>query len=296
MGGVGFNGLPNWSFDIVDRSDAGELAALGFRFDLSHQTKLRHGRTAKTEWNLPSLRTYAYIDSQGDVVWLTTSGRTVRFSREGLGFGGDKNNASVTVSLDGKLIEVTHYSVKWRYRDGWLESIASSRGSYFVTTDRETILSITKKILNREIILLKCVYSTQGVLTELEFASGKKYQLHWSAEHDLIAIDDPNGRRFDFEYANSLLSCWAQANGPRNVLMWRHLDYVRETAFQISPVLLREDASYTYEYKLDRWGNVEIVTIHDKSGAFVSETKIGPNSVRQITPDGKTTHVVRWDP
>jgi len=297
MGGIGFNGLPNLSFDIVERSDASELAALGFGFRLTHQTVLRHGRTAASRWNLSGLHTCAYTDTQGDIVWLTTSGQTVRFRKGEHGYASSNNNATVTVSPDGSLIEITtQASVKWRYRDGFLESITSGRGSYAVTTDRETILSISKKILNRELPLMKCTYSKQGNLNELEFSGGKKYRLQWSADHTLTAIDDPNGRRFDFEYANSLLSCWTQANGPRNELKWRHLDYIRETAFQIPPVLLREDAAHSYAYELDKWGGVERVTIHDKTGALVSDTKIRASLVEQITPDGKNARVFRRSP
>jgi len=297
MGNIGFDGLPRLSFEMVDPPDAGELASLGFGFRLTHQTVLRHGRTAGSRWNLSGLQTCAYSDTQGDIVWLTTSGQTVRFRKSERGYASGNNNATVTVSPDGNLIEITtQASVKWRYRDGFLESITSGRGSYAVTTDRETILSISKKILNREIVLLKCSHSKQGFLNELEFAGGKKYRLQWSANHDLLAIDGPEGRRFDFEYANSLLTCWTQANGPRNELKWRHLDYIRETAFQIPPVLLREDASYSYEYKLDKFGRVEFVIIHDKSGALVSETKMGTTGVEQTAPNGKLKHKFKKTP
>jgi len=245
MGGIGLTGLPRLSFDIVDQQDVGELAALGFRFELTHNTVLGQGRTAKSKWDLPCPKTYAHIDAQDDVVWLTSSGQTVRFHKTAQGFTSRNDGAAVAISPDGSVIEITTpASIKWRYRDGFLESIFSRTGQYSVTTDRETILSISKKILNREILLLKCAYSKQGFLNELEFTGGRKYRFHWSDARDLLAVDGPEGRRFDFEYTNSLLTCWTKANGPRNELKWRHLDYVRETAFQIPPVLLRKDASY----------------------------------------------------
>ena len=241
MGGIGPDGLPRLSFDIVDSQDAGELGALGFGFKLTHQTKLRHGKTAATEWSLSGLQTCSYIDPQGDVIWRTPGGQAVRFRRKESGYASGNNGAAVTVSPDGGVIEVTTAaSIKWRYREGFLEGISSRMGSYSVTTDREAILSISKKILNREISLLKCAYSKQGDLEELEFAGGRKYRLQWSANHDLLAVDGPDGRRFGFEYADSLLACWTKADGPRNELKWQRLDYVRETAFQIPPVLLRD--------------------------------------------------------
>ena len=296
MGSIGLNGLPRLSFEIVDPPDAGELATLGFRFQLTHQAKLRHGRTAKTEWSLSGLRTCAHIDPQGDVTWLTPSGHTIRFRRSDDGYASGNSNAAVTVSPDGSMIEITQFSTKWRYRNGFLESISNQSDNYSVTTDRETIISISKKIPNSEILLLKCAYSKQGNLEEMEFSGGKKYRLHWSANHDLLAIDGPEGRRFDFEYANSLLTCWTQANGPRNELKWQHLDYVRETAFQIPPVLLREDASYSYEYKLDMFGRVELVKVRDKAGALVSETKMGMTGVEQTSPNGKLEHRFKKNP
>jgi len=269
LGGIGLDGLPRLSFDIVDSQDAGELGVLGFGFKLTHQTKLRHGKTAATEWSLSGLQTCAYIEPQGDAIWRTPGGQAVWFRKNDSGFGRGNNGAGVTVSPDGSVIEITTpTSIKWRYRDGFLESISSRSGSYSVTTDRETILSVSKKILNREIPLLRCAYSKQGDLEELKFAGGKKYRLLWSANHDLRAVDGPEGRRFDFEYTDSLLTCWTKANGARNELKWRHLDYVRETAFQIPPVLLREDASFSYVYDLDKWGFVTNVRIYDKAGTL----------------------------
>jgi len=207
---------------------------------LSHNAVLRHGRTAKTEWRLPCPQTYAHIDAQGDAVWLTPSGRAVRFRKQEQGYASGNNGAAVAVSPDGNVIEITtQASIKWRYRNGFLESISSRMGFYSVTTDRETIFSISKKILNREVFLLQCIYSKPGDLVELEFAGGRKYRLLWADNHDLRAVDGPEGRRFDFEYVNSLLSCWTGANGSRNELKWQYyLDNVRSTAFQIPPVLL----------------------------------------------------------
>ena len=286
MGGIGLDGLPRLSFDIADQQDAGALSALGFEFKLTHETILRQGKTAKTEWDLSCLRTYAHIGTQGDVAWLTVSGQTIRFRKTERGYVSRNNGAAVTVSPDGNVIEVTTpASVRWRYRNGFLESISSRAGYYSVTTDRETILSISKKILNRDIVLLKCAYSNEGNLVELEFAGGRKYRLQWSVNHDLLAVDGPKGRQFDFEYVNSLLTCWTQANGPRNELKWRHLDYVRETAFQIPPVLLREDASYSYVCGLDKWGYVYDVKTYNKAGTLVSETKIGTSGIEQIAPN-----------
>ena len=122
-------------------------------------------------------------------------------------------------------------------------------------------------------------------MEELEFAGGEKYRLKWSANRDLLAVDDPEGRRFDFEYTNSLLACWTKASGPRNDLKWLHLDYVRETAFQIPPVLLREDASCSYVCSLDKWGYVYDIKTYNKAGILLSKTIIGESSVEQTTPN-----------
>jgi len=268
MGGIVANGLPNLSFDIVDPADVGELASLGFEFKMTHQTKLCHGRSARTEWSLPFLKTCAYTDTQGGVIWMSTNGQTFRFRKQEHGYASN-NGAVANVSPDGGVIEiVTRDGIKWRHRNGFLESISSRMGFYSVATDRETILSISKKILNREISLLQCAYSKQGFLDEMEFSGGRKYHLQWSTNHDLLAIDGPGGRRVSFQYAGSLLACWTKAGGARNELKWRHLDYVRETAFQIPPVLLREDASFSYVYDLDKWGFVTNVRIYDKAGTL----------------------------
>lgn len=297
MGSIGMNGLPKLSFEIVDRYDAGELAPLGFGFKLTHQAVLRHGRTAKSEWSLPCLQTCAYIDAKGDVSWLTLSGPTVRFHKKENGYASSNNVATVKVLPENDTIEITTRALtKWRYRSGFLENISSRSGDYTVTTDHGTILSISKKILNKEVPLLKCAYSKQGDLEEMEFFEGRKYRLRWSAEHSLTSIDGPDGRRFDFEYANSLLTCWTKANGPRNELKWRHLDYVRETAFQIPPVLLREDASYSYAYELDKWGVVNTVKIYDKAGTLVSKTRIGATGIEQTSPNGKIEHSFKRTP
>jgi hypothetical protein len=296
MGGIGLNGLPKLSFEIADQYDARELAALGFDFKLTHQTKLRHGRTAKTEWSLPCLQTCAYIDTGGDVMWLTTSGQIVRFRKTEHGYARNKNGAVVKVTPESNTVEITTpapASIKWRYRNGFLENIDNQKYNYSVVTDRGTILSISKTILNREIPLLKCAYSARNGLEELEFHGGRKYRLLWAADHTLMAVDDTKGRRFDFEYANSLLTCWTKASGPRNELKWRHLDYVRETAFQIPPVLLREDASCSYVYALNKWGNVTGVKIHDKAGTLVSDTRIGTTGMEQVAPRGKTRRIFK---
>ena len=297
MGGIGLDGLPRLSFEIVDRQDFSELAVLGFGFELAHNAVLSQGRTAKTEWTLPCPQTYAHIDTQGDAVWLTPSGRTVRFYKNSQSYTNADNGATITVSPDGNVIEITTpASIKWRYRGGFLESISSRMGQYSVTTDRETILSISKKILNREITLLKCAYSKQGFLNELEFTGGKKYRLHWSDNHDLRAVDGPEGRRFDFEYTNSLLTCWRKAEGPRNELKWQYLDYVKEIAFQIPPVLLREDASHSYACNVDKWGYVNTVKTYDKAGALLSETRIRATGVVQTTPNGEIKHSFKKNP
>ena len=287
MGGVGFDGLPRLSFNIVDKQDAGELDALGFEFQLTHRIKLRQSRTAETEWSLPCPRTCAYIDTQGNIIWFPPNGQAVRFQKNGQVYDSANNGASATISPDGGMIEITtSAALKWRYRNGFLENISSRGGYYSVTTDREVILSISKRILNREIFLLKCAYSKQGDLEELEFAGGRKYWLQWTANHALAAIDNPAGRLFDFEYTNSLLTCWTKTNGPRHELKWQYyLDNVRTTAFQTPPVLLREDAAYVYSW--DKSGSVDIVTIYNKVGALVSRTKIGAAGVEQTTPKGK---------
>jgi len=197
MGGIGLNGLPALSFEIADRYDAGDLAALGFEFKLTHKVVLRQGRTAKTEWSLPCLQTCAYIDARGDVIWLATSGQTVRFRKRGDDYVRGNNGAVVKVTPESNTIEITTpASVRWRYRNGFLESIGTRPYDYSVTTDRGTILSISKKILNREVPLLKCAYSARNGLEELEFFGGRKYRMLWSADHTLMAIDDPKGRRF----------------------------------------------------------------------------------------------------
>jgi len=290
LGCIDIHGLPRLSLEIADQYDVGELAALGFEFKLRLTTVLRQGRTAGTEWSLPGLQTYARIDAQGDVIWLTTSGQTVRFRKKGSGYAGGKNGETVKVTPESNTIEITTpASVKWRYRNGFLESIDYRKNTYPVTTDRGTILSISKKILNREIPLLKCAYSARNGLEELEFYGGRKCRLLWSAEHNLTAVDDPKGRRFDFEYDDSLLTCWTKANGPRNELKWLHLDYVRETAFQTPPVLLREDASHVYSW--DKGRGVDIVKVYDKTGTFVSKTTIGAAGVRQTTPKEKIAYM-----
>jgi len=291
MGGIGFDGLPRLSFNIVERQDAGELAALGFEFQLTHHTKLRQGLTAGTEWSLPCPRTCAYVDSQGDVIWLPPNGQTARLGKNGQGFGNATNGVTATVSPDGGVIEITAPgAIKWRYRNGFLDNITSRGGYYSVTTDREAILSISKKILTRDIFLLKCVYSKQGDLEALEFAGGKKYRFQWSADHSLSAIDTHKGRLFNFEYTNSLLACWTKANGPRHELKWQYyLDNARTTAFQTPPVVLREDAAHVYG--VDRSVSMNIVTVHDKAGTFVSKTVVGEDGVEQTTPEGKIEYV-----
>jgi len=296
MGNVGLNGLPKLSYEIVDRADVGELASLGFGFKLTHNAVLRHGRTARTEWSLPCPRTSAYVDAQGTVTWLTTTGQTVRFQKDENGYSSGVNSATVNVMPESNIIEITtRASVKWRYRNGFLESISNRRGNYSVTTEHGTILSISKVVLSREVPLLKCTYSKQGDLEELEFAEGRKYRLQWSSVHDLLAVDGPEGRRFDFEYVNSLLSCWTQAGGSRNELKWQyHLENVRTTAFQTPPVLLREDASYVYDW--NKGDSVDILKIYDKAGNLLSETKIGSRGVEQTTPNGKITHSFRRNP
>jgi len=293
MCGIGLDGLPKLSFEIVNRQDAGELGALGFEFQLTHHIKLRQGRTAETEWSLPCPRTCAYIDTQGNMIWLPPNGQALRFQKNGQGYDSGNNDATVAVSPDGNLIEITtSATLKWRYRNGFLENISSRGGYYSVTTDREMILSISKRILNREVSLLKCAYSKQGDLEELEFAGGKKYRFQWSPNHTLTAIDNPAGRLFDFEYTNSLLTCWTKTNGPRNELKWQYyLDNIRTTAFQTPPVLLREDASYMYNW--NKSGNVDIVTIYDKAGALVSKTKIGAAGLEQITLKEKIEYIFK---
>jgi hypothetical protein len=291
MGNIDPDGLPRLSFKIVDSQDAGELSALGFEFQLTHRAKLRQGRTAGTEWSLAGLRTCAYIDTQGDAAWQAASGRTVRFFKKAHGYGSADSGATIAVSPDGRVIEITTSDlVKWRYRDGFLENILIRNSYYSVTTDREAILSISKRILNREITLLKCAYSKQGYLEQMEFAAGKKYRFSWSADHSLTAIDAPDGRRFDFEYANSLLTCWTKANGPRNELKWwYYLDNVRTTAFQTPPVLLREDAFYVYDWNKGR--SMDTMKVYDKAGTLLSKTKIGATGMEQTTPKGKIVYI-----
>jgi len=294
MGGIDLKGLPKLSLEMVDRYDLGELAALEFEFTLTHKTVLRHGRTAKTEWSINNLQTCVYIDARGDVIWRTTRGQTVRFHKKGTAYAKSINGTAVNVVPESNTVEITTpASVTWRYRNGFLESIDYRKNNYSVTTDRGTILSISKKILNREMPLLKCVYSARNGLEELEFYGGRKYRLSWSAGHDLLAIDAPKGRQLHFEYVDSLLTCWTRENGPCNELKWQRLDYIRETAFQIPPVLLREDASHLYEYKLDKWGGVINVKTHDKSGALVSETDIKTTSIEQATPNEKIKYIFK---
>jgi len=144
--------------------------------------------------------------------------------------------------------------------------------------------------MNREISLLKCAYSKQGDLEELEFIGGKKYRFQWSAAHALTAIDAPKGRLFNFEYTDSLLTCWTKTTGPRNELKWQYyLDNVRTTAFQTPPVLLREDASHVYSW--DKGRGVDIVKVYDKTGALVSKTTIGAAGVEQTTPKEKIAYM-----
>jgi hypothetical protein len=289
LGGIDFNGLPRLSFNLADRSDIGELADLGFAFALTHRARLHHGRTARTEWIIPCLQTCAYIDADGGVTWLTTRGQMVRFPKNEHGYAASNNGANVKVMPEHNMMEITTQTLtRWRYRNGFLESFDNLRGRYTVTTNHGAILFISKTTIDRDIPLLKCVYSKRGDLEELEFAGSKKYRLQWSVDHCLMAIDGPAGRRFDFEYANSLLTCWTEADGSRNELKWWHLDQVREAAFQRPPVRLREDARFTYDWK--RNDNVDIVTIHDKTGAFVSETKIGSAGLEQRTPKGILEH------
>jgi len=290
LGGIDTHGLPRLSLEIADQYDAGDLAALGFEFKLRLNTVLRQGRTAGTEWNLPCLQTCVHTDAQGTVIWLTTNGQTVRFRKKGKDYSKGNDGTTVKVTPESNTMEITTpASVKWRYLNGFLVSIEYRNNNYPVTTDRGTILSISKKILNREIPLLKCAYSARNGLEEMEFYGGRKYRLLWSADHNLTAVDDPKGRRFDFEYAGSLLTCWTKAGGPRNELKWWHFDYVRETAFQTPPVLLREDASYVYGW--DKRSGMNIVKVYNKAGALVSETKIGTTRIEQSTRSGKVWYI-----
>ena len=298
MGGIGLDGLPRLSFEIVDRQDAGELAALGFGFKLAHRTGLGVGRTARTEWLIPCLQTCAYVEAGGDLLWLSPLGAIMRFQKNGDDYVSNTDLATAKILQKDGTIEITMRTlIKWRYRNGFLESVVNRGGNYSVKTDRGTILSISKMILNREIPLLKCAYSKQGDLEEMEFAEGRKYILQWSANHSLMSIDGPEGRRFAFEYADSLLTCWTKANGPRNELKWQYyLDNVRTTAFQTPPVLLREDASHVYRWDKDNSASVDTVKIYDRSGNLLSETQIGAAGVMQTTPNGEIIHSFKKNP
>jgi len=294
LGGIGLNGLPQLSFDIVDRADAGELATLGFGFRLTHRTSLRSGRTAATEWLMPCLLTGVYIDGQGDIMWLTTSGQITRFRKNEQGYA-NSGYASAKVDTETGTVEITtRTSTTWRYKNGFLEAIISRGVVYAVETDHGTILSISRVVQDRKVSILKCAYYMQGDLQSLIFAKGRIYRFQWSADHSLLSIDGSEGRLFDFEYTDSLLTCWTKANSPRNELKWQYyLDNVRTTAFQTPPVLLREDASY--EYRWDKGGIVDIVKVYNKDEDLLSETKIGDGGIEQTVADG-TKYIFKRNP
>jgi NOL1/NOP2/fmu family ribosome biogenesis protein len=289
MGGITFNGLPKLSFDFVDRADIGELSSLGFRFRLMHRVRLHHGRTARTEWEIPSLQTCAHIDAQGDVSWLTLTGRVVRFRKTEHGYAGMDDGVSVKVMQEDNVVEITTKAAfKWRYRGGYVESVSNWRGEYTFTTDRGTILTISKKTQNRTVMLLTCAYSKQGHLEGLEFGNGGKYRFQWADDNSLSAVKNQAGNLMEFEYADSLLSSWKRAYESRHGLRWQYFDHAREVARQQPPVYLCEDSRYTYKWT--RGEGVRTVTIHDKNGVFVSETTIGATGLEQRTPKGRIKH------
>jgi hypothetical protein len=286
LGNIGTNGQPNLSFDIIETSEVSDLARLGFAFKLVHRVSAGHGQSAITEWQIPCLRTTVHLDGKGDLIWIAPSGRTVQFRKleDGFAKGNDGSEAKAT-GEDG--IEITTSPpARWKYRDGFIETISDWKGSYVFTTDRESILSIARKTRDRDDPILEMLYTDKGLLSGLRLPGGRTSRFRWSPDHRLLGVDGSAGVTLDFEYENALLIGWRLADGPLHTLKWKRLESVRLIAFQRPPVLLSEDSFYSYEW--DRRGGTDILVIRRKTGSFLSETRFGPTGMEQRTSYGVT--------
>lgn len=289
MGGqVDLRGMPKISFNLVERQDAPELYRLGLFFRITHTVKVSHGNEARTQWNLPALRTCVYEDRQGDWIWLTPTGRQVRFRKLDNGFAAGDDDSSIKRLPQDDCVEITDRSSRvWRYRNGCIESVTAWNGVYSFTHEEGTLLSIflTRQHETRQ--LLKCVYSDTGELVELIFSGDHKCTLVWSSGHCLSALKLGNGMRMDFKYQNSLLSAWRETGKPWNELKWKRHGQKRITAFQRATVILEEDAFYRYDWSRIR--GLDVLKVYKKDGGMLSETRIGSMGIRQkiITNEGE---------
>jgi hypothetical protein len=285
LGNIGTDGHPNLSFDIVDASEVSDLARLGFAFKLVHRVAAGHGHSARTEWQIPCLRTTVHLDGKGDLIWIAPSGRAVRFRKFEDGFAKGNDGSEAKASGENEIEITTSSSAKWKYRDGFIETVSDWKGSYVFTTDRESILSIARKTRDRDDPILEVLYTDKGLLSGLGLPGGKTSRFHWSPDHRLLGVEGFAGK-LDFEYENALLASWRLADGPLNTLKWKRLESMRLVAFQKPPVLLAEDSFYNYEW--NRRDGIDILVIRRKTGSFLSETRFGPAGMEQRTPYGTT--------
>jgi hypothetical protein len=286
LGNIGMDGHPNLSFDIADASEVSDLARLGFAFKLVHRVAANHGRSARTEWQIPCLRTAVHLDGKGNLIWIAPSGRTVRFRKLEDGFAKGNDGSEAKAPGENEIEITTSSQTRWKYRNGFIETITDWKGIHVFTTDRESILSIARKGHDRDDPVLEVLYTDKGLLSGLRLPGGKTSRFRWSPEHRLLGVDGSSGMKLDFEYENTLLTGWRLADGPLNTLKWKRLESMRLVAFQRPPVLLAEDSFYHYEWS--RHDGIDILVIRRKTGSFLSETRFGPAGMEQRTPYGTT--------
>jgi len=287
LGNVGTNGQPNLSFDFVNHPDADEIQKLGFTFKLLHQVSLIHGGKARTDWRIPALKTAVYFDWQGDLIWLQPSGRLVRFRKTDAGFSKGSDGSMVKVLSDNNDVEITTArAAKWFFREGFVEFVQAGRNLYSFKTNRETILTISRRGPDRP--LLEVHYSDAGQLADLIFSDGRKCSFQWSPDNCLQRVYGDVGRRIDFEYDNRLLKSWRMDEGSSQEIKWQSFGSMLRLVLGRPPVMLGEDSSF--EYQWERKESLVILNIFKKSGEWVSRTYFSTLGVIQQTPHETLSH------
>jgi hypothetical protein len=291
LGNVGTNGLPNLSFALADEHpDAAELKSLGFSLKLQHQVALTYGIKARTDWQVPALKTAVYFDAQGDLLWLHPDGRTVRFPKAGAGFSKASDGSSAKVLPDADEVEITTTKPAiWLYKDGFPEFIQVGSIVYHFKTDRDAILAIVKKESGKPLLEIK--YSDEGRLSELVFSDGKKCLFQWSADNCLLCVHGDAGAQIEMGYDKALLKNWRVGDGALHELAWTPIESKRRLAFGVPPVLLGEDPLYKYHWR--RKESVDILKVTRKSGEWVSQTHFSSKGIFQQTPYETFQHTFR---
>jgi hypothetical protein len=284
LGNIYLNGLPKLAFDL---GAIPELAEHGFSLRMEHDAMLTHGREVRTRWDIPSLRTCIHPDKEGTLIWIKPGGQMEKFRKTTDGFAKGRNRLQIRAYGEDVIEIRSPRGLIWKYKNGSLDSISGRRfGTLHFTTDRESILKITRQLEgSKPEVLLEVIHSRQGDIEELRLRDNYYCKLQWSPDHMLLGFEDSDEKRTSFIYENGLLAGWRRNDGLSDNLKWT----ARENAGWLvsqgwPPVALLEDSQY--KYRLSRTGSINILRVHTHDNMLVSETRFNSRGIEQRTPAG----------